>query len=243
MRAPVDHILVKLRDLDRLVTGSSATGYMAQCPAHNDREPSLSIGEGDGGRALVHCFAGCTTDQILAALGLGFHELFPEHTWPPHLAQRPDGESSRVPRARSDSNPDRALPPSRPCSRSRSRSTEFSETTGDTERADEHIARRVRAVERGQERVDFDVPLNLDRLRRQASVLRALALRVAIVMALALTDGDAESTPLPVGLVALLMGKDPRNDQHRRQAWNARKALVERKILRWDRRLPSRHET
>lgn len=33
--------------------------WIARCPAHDDSEPSLSIGTGDDGRVLLHCFAGC----------------------------------------------------------------------------------------------------------------------------------------------------------------------------------------
>lgn len=57
----------------------SASGYLACCPAHEDRAPSLSIGEGDDGRILLHCWAGCTTADILAALGLQWSDLFPAH--------------------------------------------------------------------------------------------------------------------------------------------------------------------
>ncbi len=46
-------------------------GYVARCPAHHDRQPSLSVGLGDDGRTiLLHCHAGCTFDQIRAALPL-----------------------------------------------------------------------------------------------------------------------------------------------------------------------------
>ncbi|MDO8532659.1 MAG: DUF3631 domain-containing protein [Dehalococcoidia bacterium] len=38
------------------------------CPAHDDHNPSLSIGEGEGGRVLVHCQAGCPQDKVIAAL-------------------------------------------------------------------------------------------------------------------------------------------------------------------------------
>ena len=51
--------------------------YVARCPAHHDREPSLSIGEGADGRILLHCWAGCETRDVLAALGLGWSDLFP----------------------------------------------------------------------------------------------------------------------------------------------------------------------
>lgn len=43
-------------------------GYVALCPAHDDRSPSLSIKDGDNGRPLVHCFAGCDQEAVIAAL-------------------------------------------------------------------------------------------------------------------------------------------------------------------------------
>lgn len=117
-------------------------------------------------------------------------------------------------------------------SRSRSRSSQVSAHTGDSGGQDVELARRVQAVERGLERPDFDVPLNIDRLPRNASALRALAERVAIVMALALSDGDTDPAPLSVGLVARLMGLDPQNRSHRGRAWRQRQALLRRKIIR-----------
>uniref|UniRef100_A0A7V4WMA6 Zinc finger CHC2-type domain-containing protein n=1 Tax=Candidatus Caldatribacterium saccharofermentans TaxID=1454753 RepID=A0A7V4WMA6_9BACT len=52
--------------------------WVARCPAHDDRRPSLSIAEGKDGRILLHCFAGCRTADVLQALGLTFRDLFPE---------------------------------------------------------------------------------------------------------------------------------------------------------------------
>ena len=46
-------------------------GWMAQCPAHDDRSPSLSIRDGNDGTALIHCFAGC--DYVDIRRELGFH--------------------------------------------------------------------------------------------------------------------------------------------------------------------------
>jgi hypothetical protein len=43
-------------------------GWMARCPAHDDRQPSLSIRDTDDGRALVHCHAGCSQNRVIAAL-------------------------------------------------------------------------------------------------------------------------------------------------------------------------------
>lgn len=51
--------------------------WQARCPAHEDKGPSLSIRELDDGRVLCHCFAGCQTADILAAVGLSFDDLFP----------------------------------------------------------------------------------------------------------------------------------------------------------------------
>jgi hypothetical protein len=48
----------------------------ALCPAHEDHEPSLSVNEGDDGRALIKCFAGCTNPEVVAALDLDMSDLF-----------------------------------------------------------------------------------------------------------------------------------------------------------------------
>ena len=55
----------------------NGTRYMARCPAHNDKKPSLSISEADG-KILVHCFAGCETKDVLDAAGLSLRDLYPD---------------------------------------------------------------------------------------------------------------------------------------------------------------------
>lgn len=52
--------------------------WIARCPAHADKNPSLTIREADDGRVLAHCFAGCSIENILSAVGLEFDALFPE---------------------------------------------------------------------------------------------------------------------------------------------------------------------
>jgi hypothetical protein len=52
--------------------------FMAVCPAHQDKSPSLSLSRAEDGRALVHCFAGCKTRDVLGAVGLEMRDLFPE---------------------------------------------------------------------------------------------------------------------------------------------------------------------
>ena len=68
------------RLLERL-EGAKSCGpgrWMARCPAHEDRGPSLSVRELDDGRLLLHCFAQCETGDVLAAVGLSLGDLFPE---------------------------------------------------------------------------------------------------------------------------------------------------------------------
>ena len=60
------------------VRKSSVKQFTARCPAHKDKHPSLSVSEGRDGRVLLHCFAGCTFDDIIAALGLRPRDLMPE---------------------------------------------------------------------------------------------------------------------------------------------------------------------
>ncbi len=47
----------------------------AQCPAHADNNPSLSITRIEDS-VLVHCHAGCSTEQVMAALGRTLADLF-----------------------------------------------------------------------------------------------------------------------------------------------------------------------
>ena len=51
------------------------TKLVAQCPAHDDRNPSLSL-TGIEGSALLYCHAGCSQADVVAALGLTMADLF-----------------------------------------------------------------------------------------------------------------------------------------------------------------------
>ena len=62
----------------RLHAKPAGDGWLAKCPAHDDRKASLSIGVGGDGRTLLHCHAGCALDDILAAAHLEQTDLFPE---------------------------------------------------------------------------------------------------------------------------------------------------------------------
>lgn len=51
-------------------------GWASRCPAHSDKSPSLSIREVEGRRILLHCFAGCTTQEVCGAIGIRITDLF-----------------------------------------------------------------------------------------------------------------------------------------------------------------------
>ncbi|WP_346767324.1 AAA family ATPase [Streptomyces sp. C1-2] len=66
------------RVLDALSSrGCNVRGKSAQCPAHEDRAPSLSIGRRkDGNGVVLNCHAGCAPEDVVAALGLTMQDLF-----------------------------------------------------------------------------------------------------------------------------------------------------------------------
>ena len=60
--------------------GVRSTGkdrWIAKCPAHDDRTPSLAIRDVED-RLLLHCFAGCATSEVVSAVGLELSDLFPD---------------------------------------------------------------------------------------------------------------------------------------------------------------------
>lgn len=67
----VSRLLGKLDGIRR-----SGAGWTARCPAHEDRQASLSVTAGDDGRALVYCHAGCTLEAVTGAAGIATADLF-----------------------------------------------------------------------------------------------------------------------------------------------------------------------
>lgn len=52
--------------------------WIACCPAHEDKSPSLTVKELEDGTILAHCFAGCSIEEITLAAGMHIGELFPD---------------------------------------------------------------------------------------------------------------------------------------------------------------------
>lgn len=77
----------------------SGDGWLAPCPAHDDKNPSLTIGKGRNGSPVVHCLAGCDQGAVISALrsrGLWPSSSFeinhpsrgkPDRAWPYHNEQ------------------------------------------------------------------------------------------------------------------------------------------------------------
>ncbi|MEC4749075.1 CHC2 zinc finger domain-containing protein [Methylomicrobium sp. Wu6] len=69
----IENLLNRLDAVKRTGQGR----YIAKCPAHPDKSPSLAAAEKNG-NIVFHCFAGCEPADVLAAIGLTFSDLYPE---------------------------------------------------------------------------------------------------------------------------------------------------------------------
>ena len=83
--------------LDRLegVKPAGPDKWTARCPAHDDAHASLSISRGDGGRALVHCHAGCALSAILGVLSMHASDLFQQQAPAAHRSTTRTGKTAR----------------------------------------------------------------------------------------------------------------------------------------------------
>jgi ketosteroid isomerase-like protein len=66
----IDDFLARLQRVT-----STSDGWRALCPAHEDKNPSLSVGLGRNGQILVHCHAKCPPSAVVAKLGLTMADL------------------------------------------------------------------------------------------------------------------------------------------------------------------------
>lgn len=87
----IDRILAALPGSVR----PSGGGYSAQCPAHDDRNPSLSLRQNEG-LAVVYCQRGCETEDVMAALGLTMRDLFDAPSGVDYQYTNATGQPTRV---------------------------------------------------------------------------------------------------------------------------------------------------
>lgn len=94
---PVETVLERLDRVRR-----TRDGWSASCPssAHRrgDKSPSLSVGRGADGKALLWCGAGCDLERdILPPIGLEIQDLFPPRPEPLHNRRRRKREKFALP--------------------------------------------------------------------------------------------------------------------------------------------------
>ena len=65
-----------LQKLDKVKpTGNNK--WIAACPAHPDKSPSLGVKLTEDGKILIHCFSGCAVSEIVAAVDMELSDLMP----------------------------------------------------------------------------------------------------------------------------------------------------------------------
>lgn len=70
----IDQLLSSLTKVKRTGDGR----WMACCPAHDDRSPSLTIRQTPD-TVMLYCWSGCSTEEVLAAVSMTFADLYPDH--------------------------------------------------------------------------------------------------------------------------------------------------------------------
>lgn len=86
---PIDNVLGRLPNVKQRQPNQWSASCLGSNHSHGDRSPSLSIRETPEGSVLLHCFAGCTVAEIVAAMGLELHDLFPPK-------DKPNGAPKRI---------------------------------------------------------------------------------------------------------------------------------------------------
>ncbi|OOV05655.1 hypothetical protein RF819_02060 [Rhodoferax fermentans] len=81
---PLENVLDRLEKVRRGRPGQ----WSARCPAHDDKGPSLSVRETPDGAVLLHCFGGCETADVVAAMGLQMTDLFPPRDIPANAPKK-----------------------------------------------------------------------------------------------------------------------------------------------------------
>lgn len=81
---PIENVLSRVEKARQRQPGQ----WSARCPAHADKGPSLSVRETPDGSVLLHCFAGCGVGEIVGAIGMELHDLFPPRDKPTHAPKK-----------------------------------------------------------------------------------------------------------------------------------------------------------
>ena len=90
MTTPIEVLITRLDSVKQKEPGK----WVARCPSHDDKSPSLAIRETTDGTILLRCFAGCSVFEVVSVLGLELSDLFPkqdnfDHSRPGKPQRRP----------------------------------------------------------------------------------------------------------------------------------------------------------
>jgi hypothetical protein len=66
-----------LSQLDKVKSNGSGK-WLALCPAHADKRPSLAVKLTDDDKILLKCWCGCDVESIVSSIGLTLADLMPE---------------------------------------------------------------------------------------------------------------------------------------------------------------------
>ena len=93
---PIEKVLANAE----LVTQTKPGQWRCKCPSHQaekSKRKSLSVSETEIGSVLIHCFAGCDVDEVVAAWGLSLSDLFPkdEYIEKGKCSKKPKGKDPR----------------------------------------------------------------------------------------------------------------------------------------------------
>lgn len=73
-----EHVLQNILSQLHKVKKTGIDRWIACCPVHADKSPSFSI-KLENGKIVFNCFAGCSKESIVSALGIDFNDLFPSN--------------------------------------------------------------------------------------------------------------------------------------------------------------------
>ncbi len=73
--ADINLLLSRLQGVKK-IKGSDK--WVALCPAHNDKTPSLSIRQLEDSRILINCWSGCGAIDVLESIDMNFQHLMPD---------------------------------------------------------------------------------------------------------------------------------------------------------------------
>ncbi|MCG7868385.1 MAG: hypothetical protein JAY74_18720 [Candidatus Thiodiazotropha taylori] len=88
---PIENILNRLEKVREM---GKPGQWMARCPAHDDKTPSLSISL-SGDSIGIYCHGGCSTEDVLDSIGLTFTDLYGKEDAHRQASHANKGEKAR----------------------------------------------------------------------------------------------------------------------------------------------------